>query len=79
MSNIPSFPYRLLWEERVLRSVANLERRDGRELMAIASEVPVETHVTPFALHQANEALSRLRDGQLQGAAVLSMDEAEMV
>ncbi len=72
MSDIPSFPYRLLWEERVIRSVANLTRKDGEELMALAPKVPVKTEVQLFPLAQANEALSRLRDGKLQGAAVLS-------
>jgi propanol-preferring alcohol dehydrogenase len=71
MSDIPSFPYRLLWEERVVRSVANLTRRDGEELLAIAPEVPVRTEVKAFPLEQANEALASLREGKLQGAAVL--------
>lgn len=73
MSDIPSFPYRLLWEERVVRSVANLERRDGEELLAIAPRVPVKTEVQVFPLEQANYALNRLRSGQIQGAAVLVM------
>jgi alcohol dehydrogenase, propanol-preferring len=71
MSDIPSFPYRILWEERVVRSVANLTRKDGEELLAIAPKVPVRTEVEKFALNQANEALNRLREGTLQGAAVL--------
>lgn len=71
MSDIPSFPYRLLWEERVIRSVANLTRQDGEEFLAIAPQVPVKTEVQPIPLEQANEALDRLRRGQLQGAAVL--------
>lgn len=71
MSDIPSFPYHLLWEERVVRSVANLTRQDGEELLAIAAQVPVETQVTLFPLEEANEALHRLRLGNLQGAAVL--------
>ncbi len=71
MSDIPSFPYRLLWEERVIRSVANLTRRDGEEFLRIAPQVPVKTSVQTFALHQANEALNRLRAGQIEGAAVL--------
>jgi propanol-preferring alcohol dehydrogenase len=71
MSDVPAFPYRLLWEERVVRSVANLTRKDGEELLAIAPKVPVKTEVELFPLAQANEALSRLRDGKLQGAAVL--------
>jgi propanol-preferring alcohol dehydrogenase len=71
MSDIPTFPYRLLWEERVVRSVANLTRRDGEELLAIAAHVPVKTEVATFPLAEANTALTRLRQGQLQGAAVL--------
>jgi propanol-preferring alcohol dehydrogenase len=71
MSDIPSFPYRLLWEERVIRSVANLTRQDGEEFLAIAPQVPIKTEVQPFQLEEANEALDRLRRGQLQGAAVL--------
>jgi propanol-preferring alcohol dehydrogenase len=71
MSDIPSFPYQILWEERVLRSVANLTREDGVDLLALAPKVPVKTEVEAFPLLQANEALSRLRDGNLQGAAVL--------
>jgi alcohol dehydrogenase, propanol-preferring len=71
MSDIPSFPYQILWEERVVRSVANLTRRDGEELLAIAPQIPVQTEVEVFPLKQANEALARLREGKLQGAAVL--------
>jgi alcohol dehydrogenase, propanol-preferring len=71
MSDIPSFPYRILWEERVLRSVANLTRRDGDEFMALAPKVPVHTTTVPFALADANEALTRLREGRIEGAAVL--------
>jgi propanol-preferring alcohol dehydrogenase len=74
MSDIPSFPYQILWEERVVRSVANLTRKDGEELLAIAPRVPVHTEVEPFPLTQANEALDRLREGKLQGAAVLIYD-----
>lgn len=73
MSDIPSFPYRLLWEERVVRSVANLTRRDGEELLAVAPKVPVKTEVQVFLLEQANDALDRLRSGRIQGAAVLVM------
>ncbi len=73
MSDIPSFPYRLLWGERVLRSVANLTRRDGEELLRIAPLVPVRTEVQVFPLEQANDALDRLRGGRIQGAAVLSV------
>ncbi|MDY7093634.1 MAG: zinc-dependent alcohol dehydrogenase family protein [Acidobacteriota bacterium] len=71
MSDIPSFPYRHLWNERVIRSVANLTRRDAEEFFRVAPQVPVRTRVTSFPLDQANEALRQLRDGELQGAAVL--------
>jgi propanol-preferring alcohol dehydrogenase len=71
MSDIPAMPYELLWEERVLRSVANLTRQDGEQFLSLAAEVPVRTVVEPFALAQANEALGRLRAGELRGAAVL--------
>jgi propanol-preferring alcohol dehydrogenase len=71
MSDIPSFPYDILWEERVLRSVANLTRDDAREFLALAPTVPVKTSVVPMQLSQANEALQRLRRGELTGAAVL--------
>ncbi len=71
MSDIPSFPYEWLWEERSICSVANLTRQDGEELLAITPRVPVHTSVTTFPLEEANEALNRLRSGQLQGAAVL--------
>jgi alcohol dehydrogenase, propanol-preferring len=73
MSDIPSFPYELLWEERVLRSVANLTRRDGEEFLALAPRVPVRTQVTPYALESAGQALDDLRSGRLQGSAVLSI------
>ena len=71
MSDIPSFPYELLWGERVLRSVANLTREDGEEFLALAPTVPVRTDVETFELEQANEALARLRSGTLRGSAVL--------
>ena len=71
MSDIPSFPYRDLWEERVLRSVANLTRADAREFLALAPRVPVRTTVTAFALEEAETALDRLRAGAIEGAAVL--------
>jgi propanol-preferring alcohol dehydrogenase len=71
MSDIPSFPYSLLWEERMVRSVANLTRRDGEEFLALAPRVPVRTEVETFALADANEALTRLRRGRIRGAAVL--------
>jgi len=80
MSDIPSFPYRLLWEERVLRSVANLTRRDGEEFLALAPRVPLHTDVTLFPLEQANEALDALRHGDFNGAAVLTVaDEMESI
>ena len=71
MSDIPSFPYEVLWGERILRSVANLTRQDAEAFLDLAPRIPVKTHVEPFPLDQANEALARLRDGRLQGAAVL--------
>jgi propanol-preferring alcohol dehydrogenase len=74
MSDIPSFPYELLWEERSIRSVANLTRRDGEEFLALAPQVPVRAEVETFPLEQANEALDRLRRGQVRGAAVLTLD-----
>jgi alcohol dehydrogenase, propanol-preferring len=73
MSDIPSFAYELLWGERVLRSVANLTRRDGEEFMELAPRVPVRTEVEAFALGEANEALARLRAGTVRGAAVLQI------
>lgn len=71
MSDIPSFPYQLLWGERTICSVANLTRRDAQEFLALAPKVPVQTRVTSFALEHANEALAQLRSGLLDGAAVL--------
>ena len=76
MSDIPSFPYSLLWEERVIRSVANLTRRDGKEFLALAPQVPVKTDVKVFPLRQADEALEQLRNGQFVGAAVVDMNLA---
>jgi propanol-preferring alcohol dehydrogenase len=76
MSDIPSFPYSILWGERMVRSVANLTREDGEALLEIAPEVPVKTVVQRYPLEAANEALDRMRDGELQGAAVLVMSEA---
>lgn len=73
MSDIPSFPYNILWGERVIRSVANLTRQDGEELMKIAPEVPVKTTIEVFKLEEANEALDRIRSGKVHGAAVLSI------
>ncbi len=77
MSDIPSFPYELLWQERVICSVANLTRKDGEEFFALAPQVPIQTTVETFSLEQANEALARLRQGKLTGAAVLTNDEGE--
>ncbi|MCB1496005.1 MAG: zinc-dependent alcohol dehydrogenase family protein [Bauldia sp.] len=71
MSEIPAFAYSILWGERMVRSVANLTRADGEEFMRIADQVPIRTSVTPLPLDQANEALDRLRSGDIQGAAVL--------
>ncbi|MCE0523889.1 MAG: zinc-dependent alcohol dehydrogenase family protein [Methylacidiphilales bacterium] len=71
MSDIPSFPYDILWQERTVCSVANLTRRDGEDFMALISRLPVQTTIETFPLSAANEALSRLRAGKLQGAAVL--------
>ncbi|GAO02460.1 zinc-dependent alcohol dehydrogenase family protein [Anaeromyxobacter sp. PSR-1] len=71
MSDIPSFPYALLWGERTLRSVANLTRADGDALLALAPEVPLRTEVVPYPLERANDALADLRAGRLRGAAVL--------
>jgi alcohol dehydrogenase, propanol-preferring len=73
MSDIPSFPYELLWGERVLRSVANLTRRDGEEFLALAPRIPVRTQVTSFPLEQANEAIDHLRLGEVHGSAVLEL------
>lgn len=74
MSDIPSFPYHLLWGERTLRSVANLTRKDGEAFLALAPCVPVRTEIETFALQQANEALDKLRSGHIRGAAVLLCD-----
>ena len=73
MTDIPAFPYELVWGERVLRSVANLTRRDGEEFLALAPQVPVRTVVEAFPLEQANEALDRVRRGQIRGSAVLEV------
>jgi propanol-preferring alcohol dehydrogenase len=73
MSDIPSFPYELLWEERSVRSVANLTRLDGEEFLALAPQVPVRTEIEVFALEDANEALARIRNGDMRGAAVLRL------
>ena len=71
MSDIPSFPYELLWNERVLRSVANLTRQDGEEFLALAPQVPVRTYVEAVPLDQANEALDHARRGEVRGSIVL--------
>jgi propanol-preferring alcohol dehydrogenase len=75
MSDIPAFPYEILWGERKIVSVANLTRRDGDAFLRIAPEVPVRTEVETFALEQANEALARVREGRITGAAVLVVHE----
>ena len=75
MSEIPAFPYDILWMERSIRSVANLTRNDGDEFMALAPRVPVRTYVKKYRLEQANEALEDLRAGRLSGAAVLTMSK----
>jgi len=74
MSDIPSFPYEILWSERSIRSVANLTREDGEEFLALAPEVPVRTTMTPFTLEEANEGLNALREGKIRGAAVIVVD-----
>ncbi|AFZ30676.1 zinc-binding alcohol dehydrogenase family protein [Gloeocapsa sp. PCC 7428] len=71
MSDIPSFPYHILWEERVVRSVANLTRLDGEEFLTLAPQVPIHTEVNVFPLNEANDALDALRSGKINGAAVL--------
>jgi alcohol dehydrogenase, propanol-preferring len=71
MSDIPSFPYELLWRERVVRSVANLTRQDGRDFLELAPKIPIVTHVREYALDDANHALDDLRGGRIEGAAVL--------
>ncbi|MHB8417372.1 MAG: zinc-dependent alcohol dehydrogenase family protein [Myxococcales bacterium] len=74
MSDIPSFPYRLLWEERCLRSVANLERRDGRELLELAPRAGLAPEIQRFPLERAEDALAALRAGEIRGAAVLTVE-----
>jgi propanol-preferring alcohol dehydrogenase len=73
MSDIPTFPYEILWGERVLRSVANLTRADGEDFMRVANDAPIVTHVTTYPLERANAALDDLRNGRLNGAAVLTI------
>ena len=75
MSDIPQFPYDILWEEKEIKSVANLTRRDGEELLDIAPKVPVKTEVTVYPLEKANDALNDLRSGRLHGAAVLEINK----
>ena len=74
MSDVPSFPYKLLWEERKIRSVANLTRSDGENFLKLAAEVPVKTQVQIYKLNQANEAIRDLKNGRIHGAAVLVME-----
>jgi propanol-preferring alcohol dehydrogenase len=76
MSEIPAMPYRLLWGERTVRSVANLTRRDAQEFLAIAGRTPIKTEIVPHALSDANTALRHLREGQLTGAAVLVPEQS---
>ncbi len=73
MSDVPSFPYSILWGERSICSIANLTRRDGEEFLSIAPKAGIRTEVEIFKLEQANEALERLRNGKIRGAAVLVM------
>jgi len=75
MSDIPGFPYAVLWGERSISSVANLTRRDGIDFLALAPRIPIRTTVQRYPLSSANEALTHLRNGRLRGAAVLVMDE----
>lgn len=77
MSVIPSLPYKWLWGERVIRSVANLTRQDAIEFLQIAARLPIKTTVVPMPLEQANEALRMLREGKLTGAAVLVPGDGE--
>jgi alcohol dehydrogenase, propanol-preferring len=71
MSNIPTFPYRLLWEERKVRCVANLTRKDGVAFLALAPTIPIRTRIEVFSLAEANHAIAKLRAGSLKGTAVL--------
>jgi alcohol dehydrogenase, propanol-preferring len=75
MSDIPAFPYSILWEERCVRSVANLTRRDAAEFLALAPKIPIRTEIQEFPLARANEALSSLREGRIKGSAVLTISE----
>jgi alcohol dehydrogenase, propanol-preferring len=71
MTDIPSFPYALLWEERMIRSVANLTRADAREFLTLANDLAIRTTTTPYPLRETNAALDDLRSGRLSGAAVI--------
>lgn len=73
MSEIPAFPYELLWRERVIESVANLTRADGDEMMSLLREVPLRTEVTTYPLARADEAINAIRTGTLEGSAVLEI------
>ena len=73
MTDIPSFPYRILWEERSIRSVANLTRKDGQDFLKLAPQIPIKTEIETYSLEQANDALNNLREGMVQGAAVLTI------
>jgi propanol-preferring alcohol dehydrogenase len=75
MSDIPSFPYRILWEERVVRSVSNLTRKDATDFFSLATRIPIKTEVTKYSLERANEALEDLEKGRFKGSAVLVMDK----
>ena len=79
MTDIPSFPYSILWEERVIKSVANLTREDGVEFLRLAPKVPVKTEPIPYPLEKANQALDDLRNGRFNGAAVIVVDEKAVV
>ena len=76
MSDVPSFPYEILWGERCVRSIANLTRRDGEEFFRLAGTIPLRIAAQPFPLDRANEALEMLRTGRIQGAAVLIPEPA---
>ena len=71
MSDIPSFPYELLWEERSIESVANLTREDGSEFLALASEIPIKSIVNTYSLADTNKAIQDLREGKIEGSAVI--------
>jgi propanol-preferring alcohol dehydrogenase len=78
MSDVPSFPYEYLWGERSIRSDANLTRKDGIDFLELAPRVPLRTTIERYALSDANEALFRLREGRVTGAAVLLPDDASI-